>query len=369
MIEQSEQGIARPSKAGRVTSHLLALFGEAPERVLIVDERGAFVGKTGERLKVSVKGQMLREVPLFDLEHVLLAAEGISISTDAIGVCAEAGIPIDVIDGKGEARACVAPAALGRTVRTRREQLRAYDDPRGAELACGFAAAKLINQARLLRYMAKYRKESRPEVHCDAAMAANAIEFEAKVIVSLRGATVDDVRQAILTHEGRGSARYWKVAQDLLPEDAEWYGRETRGAVDPVNSALNYGYGVMYTMVQRAILLAGLDPYGGYLHVDRPGKPSLVLDLIEEFRQPVVDRSVFALCNQRSTLETGDDGLLTLETRREIVRRVEARLEVPERYEGKRYPLRIVLQMQARRLASYLRGEAAAYMSFTGRFG
>src|SRR5438477_161295 len=75
-------------------------------------------------------------------------------------------------------------------------------------------------------------------------------------------------------------------------------GRETRGAVDPLNSALNYGYGVLYAQVEQALILAGLDPYAGFLHADRPGKPSLVLDLIEEVRQTVVDRTVIGLVNR-----------------------------------------------------------------------
>jgi CRISPR-associated protein Cas1 len=318
---------------------------------------------------VSIKGQTVREVPLFDLEHVLLAGNGISLSTDAIDACAQLGIPIDVIDNRGEPRACLIASALGATVRTRREQLRAFDDPRGAALACAFAAAKLTNQARLLRYMAKYRKQSNLALYGMATLAAGAVEAEMRAISSVRGGTVDDIRQQVLTHEGRGSARYWAAAQALLPASPVWEGRETQGAEDPVNSALNYGYGILYSMVQRAALLAGLDPYAGFLHVDRPGKPSLVLDLIEEFRQPVVDRCIFALCNQGTQLDMSADGLLSLATRHEIVRRIAARLEAPERYDGRRHSLRAILQMQARRLASFLRGDAAAYSGFTGRFG
>lgn len=351
------------------SSHLLSMFGDAPDRVLIVDERGAFLGKTSERLRVSIKGQTIRETPLFDLEHVLLTGGGVSISTDAIAACAELGIPVDILNGRGEPRACLIASALGATVQTRREQMRAFDDHRGGMLACAFATAKLINQARLLRYMAKYRKQSNPSLFSSATLAAGAVEAEMRFIGGLRAGTVDELRQQVLTHEGRGAARYWEAAQELLPGDLAWEGRETRGAQDPVNSALNYGYGILYSMVQRAIVVAGLDPYAGFLHTDRPGKPSLVLDLIEEFRQPVVDRCIFALCNQGTTLDMSDEGLLTLETRREIVRRIEARLETPDRYDGKHYSLRAILQMQARRLASFLRGDAAAYAGFTGRFG
>jgi CRISPR-associated protein Cas1 len=77
-----------------------------------------------------------------------------------------------------------------------------------------------------------------------------------------------------------------------MPEQYDWPGREGRGAQDPLNSLLNYGYGILYGQVEQAIILAGLDPYAGFLHADRPGKPSLTLDLIEEFRQVAIDRVV-----------------------------------------------------------------------------
>src|SRR5439155_51969 len=68
-------------------------------------------------------------------------------------------------------------------------------------------------------------------------------------------------------------------------------------AIVGVNASLTYGYGILYSQVWGAVLNAGLEPFAGFLHVDRPGKPSLVLDLTEEFRQPVVDRAVIAHVN------------------------------------------------------------------------
>lgn len=86
----------------------------------------------------------------------------------------------------------------------------------------------------------------------------------------------------------------------LLADHVSFEGREHRGATDQVNAALNYGYGILYAQVWGAIMNAGLEPFAGFLHVDRPGKPSLVLDLIEEFRQPLVDRPVIAAFNKAS---------------------------------------------------------------------
>jgi len=121
---------------------------------------------------------------------------------------------------------------------------------------------------------------------------------------------------------------------------------------------LNYGYGILYSLVWGAIVRAGLEPFAGYLHTDRPGKPSLVLDLTEEFRQPVVDRVVLAALIRGFSVERDDSGFLSRDTRRELVRRVNKRLESRDRYHGKRWRLKTIVQKQARRLAAYLRGEA-----------
>ena len=121
--------------------------------------------------------------------------------------------------------------------------------------------------------------------------------------------------------------------------------------------ALNYGYGVLYGDVERALVLAGLDPYGGFLHTDRPGKLSLVLDMIEPFRAPVVDRSVLAMLGKGSPISLDPQGRLETETRRSLAAKVHERLDAPARDQGKRLSLRTILQSQARQLAVFLRNE------------
>jgi CRISPR-associated protein Cas1 len=121
----------------------------------------------------------------------------------------------------------------------------------------------------------------------------------------------------------------------------------------------------LYSQVWGAVLNAGLEPFAGFLHVDRPGKPSLVLDMVEEFRQPVVDRAVIAYLNLGEEVKLVQ-GMLEAETRKALVERVLNRLLATETYQGKRYQVRSIVQMQARRLASFLRGEGV-YKALTLR--
>jgi len=346
---------------------------------LIVDEFGVHIGKHSERLQVMRIGEgapserLLQEAPLLHLETVLVNGRGVSLSADAIEACTERGIPIFFLDSLGKPYAALYSAGLTGTVLTRRAQLAALASDldveacgkRGVAAALAFADGKIQNQANLLRYMAKYRKETNPELYAEMDRLAGQVLAHRAELARLQGAArVGDIRFDLLGIEGRAAQNYWAAVKQVLPEEAGWPGSRRRGARDPVNSALNYGYGILYSHVERAIVLAGLDPYGGLIHVDRPGKPSLVLDLIEEFRQAVVDRTIFGLVNKRVALSQDERGRLDAETRRKIADKVLERLEAAARYEQQRLPLRAILQSQARHLATFLRGERERYEPF-----
>ncbi len=329
------------------------VYGEQPE--LVVERPGSFVGKRSERVRVTLGGETLCERPLHGIEQLVIAAGGVSLSSDLVRACAERGIAITFLSPSGAPFArLMAPGIIG-TVLTRREQLLAYGDARGVALAKGFAAGKLGNQANLLRYMVKNRRAD-PELYEAVREAAFQIHEHARRIAELPGETVEELRAALLVQEAHAAKWYWEAARRLV-DVPDWLGRETRGAEDLVNSCLNYGYGCLYHRIEQAIILAGLDPYAGFIHADRPGKPSLVLDLIEEFRQPVVDRTVFGMLNRGMKLAV-ENGRLTDASRRMLAERVAERLEAEEPYQGKRHKLRTIIQLQARRVAANVRGEA-----------
>jgi CRISP-associated protein Cas1 len=343
---------------------------------LIVDEYGSFIAKKSERLQVTCKGEKRLEAPIMHLETVLVTGKGVSLSSDAVAACAEAGIPIHFLDSRGHPVGSFYSAGLAATVQTRRAQLQARDNEQGLHYGLAVAEGKLRNQANLLKYMGKYRKEKQPEIYQQVRLLADEVMDHVAELERLRqgifqnpvdravGRTIDDVRGTLLSIEGRGSQRYWQAIGKLLLAEVAWPGRHTQGASDPVNSALNYGYGILYSQVERALVLAGLDPYAGFLHTDRPGKTSLVYDAVEEFRQTVVDRTVMAVFNRGSAVDLDERGRLTEAARRKLAEQVLARLEAVERYEEKRHPLRAIIQMQARRLAAYLRGERTGYEAF-----
>ncbi len=333
---------------------------------LIVEGRGAFLGKHQGRLRVTREQKMVAEMPIMHVKRVLVIDNGVSISSDVIRICSEEGIPIHFLSGRGQAIASLYSAGLTGTVLTRRAQLLAYENGTGVALAKAFVMGKLENQGTLLRYIAKYRKETDPDLYEALMQAADDVRDFLYAAAHLQAEHVEALREHLLSVEGRAAQRYWGMIGQIIPPDLLWPGRETQGATDAFNSALNYGYGILYCQVEQALTLAGLDPYGGFLHADRPGKPSLVLDLIEEFRQMIVDRTIIGLVNKRVPLEQDEDHRLQEVTRKKIAEKVLERMESGEIYEKKRQALRFILQSQARHLALFVRGERVAYEPFVG---
>ncbi len=328
---------------------------------VFVEGFGVSVSKKSERLVVKRKGEVIFERPFFRVERVILATEGATVSAAAIHECVKHGIPVEFISYSGSPYATLVSPSLGGTVKTRRAQLLAYEDLRGVALGKAFAAGKLKNGANNLKYYAKYRKGADRAAYEFVYRRVDGIEALAKQVEEIEGTCVDEVRGALLNAEGRGAAMYWEGVGRMVPD---FPGREGRGAADLVNSLLNYGYGILYNRVLSAATRAGLDPFAGYVHTDRPGKPSLVLDLIEEFRGPVVDRAVFGTLG--TGFKVGMDGeRLDEKTRKLVAGRVHERLAARVKHRGRKHTLENVVHLQARAVASFVR-DGVLYKPFVG---
>jgi len=327
---------------------------------------GAHVGKKSERLVLRKKGGtgVLWQVPLDQIHEVQLSANGVAITSDAVAELADRGIRVSLLAFNGRPIAQLSSPNLTASVAIRRAQLEAYTNDRGLRLGIAMAAGKLLNQARLLKYFAKNLRATQPEQFAQLQRQIAAILALRRAI--LRGAwpDLDQGRAAIMGLEGTAARHYWQAVSLLIEKHADFPGRLHRGATDFVNSLLNYGYGVLYSQIWSSVLNAGLEPFAGFLHTDRPGKPSLVLDLTEEFRAPIVDRTVLAAIRLRQLQPPAKPGRLEPETRTVLVDQLLKRLESKERFQGGDYQVRSIIQMQARKVASFLMGRADRYQPF-----
>jgi len=323
---------------------------------LMISGYGLKLGKKRERLLVKKENKVIYEFPFFRLSEVTITSRGISVTSDLIIELCKRGIQLNFLEGNGKPFALVTSPALTATVKSRREQFEALKDKRGFILAKKIVEAKLANQRGLLLYFGKYVKKKDLTTYEEINKIAKALAVLRKNVKKLTGTNIEEKRAEFLGIEGAASKLYWEGVKKIVSKKVEFFGRVHRGAIDTLNSMLNYGYGILYSVVWGAILVAGLEPFAGFLHVDRPGKPSLVLDLIEEFRQPIVDKVVIS-CINLGEISNLTMGVLDKKSRNLLGEKIINRLEHRETYQGRKYQLRSIIQMQARSIASFLRGE------------
>jgi CRISPR-associated protein Cas1 len=319
---------------------------------LFVSGFGLYIGKKGERIVVKKTGKVCAQVPFMKAQEVIVASRGVSFSSDLLEELCARGIRIACMTRNGRPVALITSPLLTATVETRRRQLAAVDNERGADFCRWVVAGKLHNQEKLLRYFAKSRDGDRRQGLEDTAGVLRKLRHDA---LKLEGTTPEAVRARLMGLEGTGGRIYWQRIGDMLPAELGFDGRRQQGPGDAVNAALNYGYGILYGHVWGAAMNAGLEPFAGFLHVDRSGKPSMVLDLVEEFRQPVVDRAILSWINKGGRL-TLAKGMLDGDSRENVAARVLLRLNATERHRGKNHEVRSIIQMQARLAASAMRG-------------
>ncbi len=288
-----------------------------------------------------------REPVTADTELVIIASGATSISGRALRRLAEMGVRLLVIGQRGQVVAELRPIdRVNRTVESRIAQYHAKVTGRALLYAARMVEAKIVNQARVLRYLAKSRRELwlREESY-------RVDEYALKVREAANeGRLTPDYLRNI---EAQAARRYWQYIAALLPPDLGFHGRDPRGE-DPFNKALSYGYAILYGICYDALTVAGLDPYAGFLHVDRSGRESLVYDYSDPFKPVAVDLPLTLRYNPQ--LFELVHGSLSYEARKKLASRILENMEKPytDAY-GKRRRLRDHVYAYAWSLASSLR--------------
>ena len=231
---------------------------------------GMFLIKSGDR-KITMSPRKVQTIWL---------ATGVHLSTDAIRLALEHHVDIALLDKHGDPYGRFWHARLGSTNLLRRRLLEVAESEEGARLAREWVEAKIGHQADLLRDLAR----TRPDRAAELGATAVRLDKMADVVAGVGGAPLGVLRGSLMGLEGVAGREYFAALSLALPERFRFEGRSRSPARDEFNCLLNYAYGVLYSLVERACLLAGLDPCIGLVHTDNYNKLSLVFDLIELFR-------------------------------------------------------------------------------------
>ncbi|MEZ5716847.1 MAG: type I-C CRISPR-associated endonuclease Cas1c [Paracoccaceae bacterium] len=329
-----------------------------------VTTEGATLRKDGETLVAEIEGAERTRVPLHMLSAVVVFG-AVLITPALMAACAERGITLTLLGRNGRFEARVEGPVSG-NVLLRREQYRRADD--ALDIARSIVLGKIANQRAVIRRALRdHGSEMASEVR--AALEA-ATRRMAQILrrVQLSDASLDAVRGS----EGEAATLYFGVFDHLIrsPDaDLRWTQRSRRPPLDPVNALLSFLYTLLTHDCRSACEAVGLDPAVGFLHRDRPGRPSLALDLMEELRAPLADRLALSLLNRRQ-LRAGDfrrmeSGavLLSDDARRSVLTAWQERKRDERRHAflGEKAPMGLVPFLQAQLLARHLRGDIDDY--------
>lgn len=336
---------------------------------LYVTTDGAWLHKDGANIVMNVDGETRARLPVHMLESMVCIGR-VSMSPPLMGYCAEQGITVSYLSMHGRFQARVEGPVSG-NVLLRREQYRRTDDPtRCAQIVQNVLLGKLHNQrvvlGRGLRdHAEKLGDEARSALnhaHMRLARIMDKVQCEASLDV-LRGL------------EGEAAQCYFGVFDHLIRtgEPAmRFKGRSRRPPMDAVNALLSFLYTLITHDCRSALESVGLDPAVGFLHRDRPGRPSLALDLLEEFRSLLADRLALSLINLKQVtskdFQVMDNGAVLLrEDSRKIVLTAyqeRKREELRHAFLDEKAPIGLFPFIQAQLLARHLRGDLDGYPPF-----
>ncbi len=336
---------------------------------LYVTTQGAWLNKDGANIVVSVEGEERGRVPL----HTLGAVTGfgrVLMSPPLLGACAEAGISVSYLTEEGRFLARVEGPVSG-NVLLRRAQYRWADDAaRRDGVVRSIVAGKVLNQRSVIARALRDHGASTGEDVRAALSSAN--ERLGQIVRRLeRPLDTDALRGA----EGEAGQTYFAVFDHLVRGEKPLFsfnGRNRRPPLDAINAVLSFLYALLTSDCRAALEAVGLDPAVGYLHADRPGRPSLALDLMEEFRPFFADRLALSLVNRRQLsakdFRTLDNGatLLTDEGRKTVLVAYQERKrdEIQHPFLDEKLTVGLLWFVQAQLLARHIRGDLDAYPPF-----
>jgi len=253
---------------------------------IIINTYGAYLRKKDNCFLIKVEDQS-QEISVKKVDSILITT-GALISTDALQMAIENNIDVVFLNKFGEPFGRLWHSKLGSTTLIRRRQLEASCSEAGLTMLLDWVNQRLDNQIAFLKKL----KDKRPD-NDTLLPAVERIQGYGAKLIELSG-TIDDQRGTIQGLEGNCSKTYFEALSSIMPDKYKFHGRSRMPALDEFNAMINYGYGVLYSKVEKACLIAGLDPYLGFLHTDNYNKKSLVFDLIEMYRD-LVDQTVVYL--------------------------------------------------------------------------
>ncbi len=318
---------------------------------LVINTPGTFITQKDECFCLKQKDKRFDISPL-KVESIVISNQAM-ITSQAIILALEHNIDTIFMDTYGYPVGRIWFSKMGSTALIRRKQLEAMGSQLGFQLVIDMVDKKLDNQIHFMKKL----MHSRPGKETFFAAHIQLIE-KIKADLHFPETDLESSRNSLMGLEGTAARTYFECLSGLVPEKYQFQGRSRRPAKDPFNACLNYTYGMLYSLVEKACILSGLDPYVGFLHTDNYNKKSLVFDFIEPFRIYGDQVVVYLFTGKKIKDEYFDsrEGAVSLNKigKPVVVEAMNQHLDESVRYRRKNVKRRHILQHEAHRLANIL---------------
>jgi CRISPR-associated protein Cas1 len=330
---------------------------------LYVTTQKSYIHKKGETVEIIADGKVLCTIPLISLDGIVCFGN-VSVSPFLLGACPEYNVTVSFLSESGKFLARVQGPVAG-NVLLRKAQYRISDDAKkSAEAAKFFIVGKIANQRTVLQRVIRDHKEK-----IDVEKIEKVIRELSRSMEKIENENELEILRGI---EGDSAESYFSVFDELIVSQKDGFkfrGRNRRPPLDNVNALLSYAYTLLYHDMISALEVCGLDPAVGFMHRDRPGRLSLALDLIEEFRAFFADRLVLSMINRNEIsadqFEKSASGAVEMNdsARKSVISAYQKKKEIVlnHPYVEKKMHAAILFHTQAQLLARYIRGDIDGY--------
>lgn len=318
---------------------------------LIINTYGSYLKKNGDCFLVKNEDKV-SEISVKKVDSIMITTSAY-VSTDALKFAVENNVDVLFLDKFGNPFGRVWHSKLGSTTLIRRKQLELSEANEGFELTKGWVLRKIENQMDFLERLKRPREDK-------AARLDESIKCLAETIhkISSLSGTIDEMRGTVMAFEGLAGRHYFDALSYIMPDRFKFEGRSRNPAKDEFNAMLNYAYGVLYSLVEKACIIAGLDPYVGFLHTDDYNKKSLVFDLIEMFRIFAEETVVYLFSGRKVKVEYFDEvkGGFTLnkDGKTILIEALNNTFDETVRYKGRNIQKRNIIQFECHSIANNL---------------
>lgn len=334
---------------------------------LFITTQGSYLSKDGECVSIKVDGELKGRIPIHTIGGIVCFGR-VSTSPYLLGLCSGARVTVTYLTLNGRFLARVLGPTTGNVLLRKEQYRRSESAAQSTEIARSVLLGKVANCRTLLQRAQRDHGEA-DQLRSSVDRLYTCIERLQRKDLSL-----DSLRGI----EGEAAAEYFRVFNDLIRRDErsfEFRGRTRRPPKDIVNCMLSFVYTLLVHDIRSALETVGLDPAVGFLHRDRPGRPSLALDILEEFRPAFADRIVLSMINRGQVKASGfvcsETGAFSMkeDTRKAVILAYQERKQetIQHPFLKERMPIGLLWHTQALLFARFLRGDLDGYPPYVIR--